>query len=57
MVFYIGLFIINSLTHTIKIKSLLKIHDEYVKYLNQIINESSDSDFDRLIKLIEKIHK
>ena len=37
-----------------KNKSLLKIHDEYVKYLNQIINESSDSDFDRLIKLIEK---
>ena len=37
-----------------KNKSLLKIHDEYVKYLNQIINESSDSDFDRLIKLVEK---
>jgi RNA polymerase sigma-70 factor (ECF subfamily) len=32
----------------------LKIHDEYVKYLNQIINESSESDFDILIKLIEK---
>ena len=26
-----------------KNKSLLKIHDEYVKYLNQIINEFSDS--------------
>ena len=37
-----------------KNKSLLKIHDEYVKYLNQIINESSESDFDRLIKLIDK---
>ncbi len=37
-----------------KNKSLLKIHDEYVKYLNQIINESSESDFDMLIKLIDK---
>ena len=32
----------------------MKIHDEYVKYLNQIISESSESDFDRLIKLIDR---
>ena len=37
-----------------KNKSLLKVHDEYVRFLNQIIDETSDSEFDRLIKIVNE---
>jgi RNA polymerase sigma-70 factor (ECF subfamily) len=44
-----------------KKKSLLKIHDDYVKYLNQIIEDDNDSDFDhrilKITKCIEKLPK
>ena len=31
-----------------KNKSLLKIHDEYIRFLNQMIDETNDSEFDKL---------
>ena len=37
-----------------KNKSLLKVHDEYVRFLNQIIDESKDSEFDKLIKIVNE---
>ena len=37
-----------------KNKSLLKVHDEYVRFLNQIIDETSDSEYDKLIKMVNK---
>ena len=37
-----------------KNKSLLKVQDEYVRFLNQIIDETSDSEFDRLIKIVNE---
>ena len=37
-----------------KNKSLLKVHDEYVRFLNQIIDETSDSEYDKLIKIVNK---
>ena len=37
-----------------KNKSLLKVHDEYVRFLNQIIYESKDSEFDKLIKIVNE---
>ena len=37
-----------------KNKSLLKVQDEYVRSLNQIIDETSDSEFDRLIKIVNE---
>jgi len=37
-----------------KNKSLLKIHDEYVKYLNQTIVDQNDQDFDRMINFINE---
>ena len=44
-----------------KNKTLLKVHDDYVKYLNQIIEDDNDSDFDKHIlkinKCIEKLPK
>lgn len=44
-----------------KNKSLLKVHDDYVKYLNQIIEDDNNSDFDQRIlkitKCIEKLPK
>jgi RNA polymerase sigma-70 factor (ECF subfamily) len=44
-----------------KNKSLLKVHDDYVKYLNQIIEDDNQSDFDQRIlkitKCIEKLPK
>ena len=35
-----------------KNKSLLKVHDEYVRFLNQMIDETSNSEFDKLIKVV-----
>ena len=37
-----------------KNKSLLKVHDEYVRFLNQIIDEPKDSEFDKLIKIVNE---
>ena len=37
-----------------KNKSLLKVHDEYVRFLNQMIDETSNSEFDRLIKVVNE---
>jgi len=37
-----------------KNKSLHKVHDEYVKYLNQTIVDQNDQDFDRMINFINK---
>ena len=37
-----------------KNKSLLKVHDEYVRFLNQIIDDSKDSEFDKLIKIVNE---
>ena len=37
-----------------KNKSLLKVHDEYVRFLNQIIDESKDSEFEKLIKIVNE---
>ena len=33
---------------------LLKIHDEYVMYLNQTIEDKNDQDFDKMTNLINK---
>ena len=33
---------------------MLKIHDEYVKYLNQTIVDQNDQDFDRMINFINE---
>ncbi len=35
-----------------KNKSLLKVHDEYVKYLDQIIDAENDGDRDNIMKMI-----
>ena len=35
-----------------KNKSLLKVHDEYVRFLNQIIDETPESEFDKLITMV-----
>ena len=44
-----------------KNRSLLKLHDEYVKYLNQTIEDSDDVNFDKMLyimnKAIEKLPK
>ncbi len=37
-----------------KNKSLLKVHDEYVKFLDQTINDSSESNFEKMIELLNK---
>lgn len=37
-----------------KNQSLLKVHDEYVKYLNQTIEDKNEQDFDRMINLVNK---
>lgn len=37
-----------------KNQSLLKVHDEYVKYLNQTIEDKNEQDFDRMIDLVNK---
>ena len=37
-----------------KNKFLLKIHDEYVKYLNQTLEDKNDQDFDKMTNLINK---
>ena len=37
-----------------KNKSLLKVHDEYVRFLDQIVKETLESDFERMIKIINK---
>ncbi len=37
-----------------KNQSLLKLHDEYVKYLNQTIKDSEEKDFDKMIKIMNK---
>ena len=34
--------------------SLLKLHDEYVKYLNQSIEENNYQDFDKMINILNK---
>ena len=33
---------------------MLKLHDEYVKYLNQTIKDSDEKDFDKMIKMMNK---
>ena len=35
-----------------KNKSLLKVHDEYVRFLNQVIDDSSDSEFEKMLKIV-----
>lgn len=37
-----------------KNKSLLKVHDEYVKFLDQTINDTSESNFEKMIELLNK---
>ena len=37
-----------------KNKSLLKVHDEYVKFLDQTINDTSESSFEKMIELLNK---
>ena len=37
-----------------KNQSLLKVHDKYVKYLNQTIEDKNEQDFDRMINLVNK---
>ena len=37
-----------------KNQSLLKVHDEYVKYLNQTVEDKNEQDFDRMINLVNK---
>ena len=35
-----------------KNKSLLKIHDEYIRFLNQMIDETNDSEFDKMLAIV-----
>ena len=35
-----------------KNKSLLKVHDEYVRFLNQVIDDTSDSEFEKMLKIV-----
>ena len=35
-----------------KNKSLLKVHDEYVRFLNQLIDDTSDSEFEKMLKIV-----
>ena len=35
-----------------KNKSLLRVHDEYIKFLDQIISDTSESDFEKTIGVI-----
>ena len=51
--FYIDVLIINSLILSQK-SILIKLHDEYVKYLNQTIKDSEEKDFDKMIKIMNK---
>ena len=37
-----------------KNKSLLKIHDEYVRFLNQIIDDTSEPEFDKMLKIVNR---
>ena len=37
-----------------KNKSLLKVHDEYVKFLDQIVNDTSESNFEKMIEILNK---
>lgn len=37
-----------------KNKSLLKVHDEYIKHLNQTIEEKNEDEFDEMLKRINK---
>lgn len=35
-----------------KNKSLLKVHDEYIRFLDQMIEKTSESDFEKMITLV-----
>ena len=37
-----------------KNKSLLKVHDEYVRFLDQIITDTSESNFEKMAKLLNE---
>jgi RNA polymerase sigma-70 factor (ECF subfamily) len=37
-----------------KNKSLLKVHDEYVRFLDQIITDTSESNFEKMTKLLNE---
>ncbi len=40
-----------------KNKSLLKVHDEYVRFLDQIITDTSESDFEKMIGIVNNCIK
>ncbi len=37
-----------------KNKSLLRLHDEYIRFLDQIMKNTSESDFEKMIKIVNK---
>ena len=34
--------------------NLLKVHDEYVKFLDQIVKDTSESNFEKMIEILNK---
>ena len=40
-----------------KNKSLLKVHDEYVRFLNQMIDEKNETEFDKLLSIVNSCIK
>lgn len=40
-----------------KNKSLLKVHDEYLRFLNQMIDETNETEFDKLLSIVNSCIK